>query len=155
MDAAGELAQLAERDRELLGQPVDERLGVGVAHARLQEPQVEREADELLLGAVVEVALEAPARGVGRLHDAHPRDPQLLHPRAQVGLQALVVERERRGGGRRLDELGPVSSAASWTIAATRTPLRSTAVHARPLPGSGRSTGRPASSTNVSRSGSQ
>src|SRR3954447_15005000 len=50
---------------------------------------------------------------------------------------------------------GPVSSAASWTIAATRTPLRSTAVHARPLPGSGRSTGRPASSTKVLRSGSQ
>ena len=34
---------------------------------------------------------------------------------------------------------GDASSSASWTIAATRTPPRSTAVHARPEPGSGSS----------------
>ena len=47
-----------------------------------------------------------PARGVGGLDDAQARDAQLLHARAQVGLQALVVDRQRgrRGGG--VDELG-------------------------------------------------
>jgi hypothetical protein len=48
-----------------------------------------------------------------------------------------------------------VSSDASWMIAATRRPSRSTAVHARPEPGSGSATGRPSSSTKRSRSGSQ
>jgi hypothetical protein len=48
-----------------------------------------------------------------------------------------------------------VSSAASWMIAATRCPSRSTAVQARPDPGAGRSTERPVSSTNPLRSGSQ
>ena len=76
------------------------------AHARLEQAQVEREADELLLGAVVEVALEPAARGVGGLDDAHARDAQLLHARAQVGLQALVVECERGRRGGRLHELG-------------------------------------------------
>ena len=40
-------------------------------------------------------------------------------------------------------------------IAATRWPSRSTAVHARPEPGSGSSAGQPRSSTKMPRSGSQ
>ena len=98
----------ASATAELVGELVDERLGLACrAAARLQQPQVERERHELLLGAVVEVALDAPARGVGGLDDAHARDAQLLDARAQVGLQALVVERERGRRGRRVDELGP------------------------------------------------
>ena len=76
-----------------------------VAQARLEHPQVQRERDELLLRAVVQVALDPPARVVGRLDDPQPRHPQLLHPRAQLGLQALVVDRQRGGGGGRGDEL--------------------------------------------------
>jgi hypothetical protein len=106
MDAARELAQLGERHPELLGQVVHHGGRLGVAQASLEQPQVEGERDELLLGPVVQVALDPPARGVPGLHDAHARDAQILHPGPQVRLQALVVERERgrRGGG--LDELG-------------------------------------------------
>ena len=100
MDAARELAQLRERDGELVAELVDGggRLRV-VAQPRAQQPQVERERDELLLGAVVQVALDLAAGVVGGLDDPPARVAQLLQPRAQVGLQALVVERQR--GGRR------------------------------------------------------
>ena len=54
-----------------------------------------------------------------------------------------------------LTSSGPVASSASWMIAATRRPSRSTAVHERPEPGSGMRTTWPASSTNSLRSGSQ
>ena len=74
---------------------------------RLQQPQVERQRDELLLGAVVEVALDPAARVVAGLDDAHARDPQLLDAGAQVGLQPLVVDRQRGAGGGGVDELGP------------------------------------------------
>ena len=72
-----------------------------VAEPRLQHPQVERERHELLLGAVVQVALDPAARVVGGLDDPQPRHPQLLHPRAQLGLQPLVVDRQRGGARRR------------------------------------------------------
>ena len=106
MDAARELAQLRERDRELLADLVDGARQAGVAQPRLEHPQVQGERDELLLGAVVEVALDPPAGVVGGLDDPQPRDPQLLHPRAQLGLQALVVDRQRGGARGRGDELG-------------------------------------------------
>ena len=85
-----------------------------VLQARLEHPQVERERDELLLRAVVEVALDPPPRRVARLDDPQPRDPQLLHARLQVGLQALVVDRQRGGRRGRLDEL------AGWCPARRR-----------------------------------
>ena len=107
MDAARELAQLAQRELELLRDLLDHRDGGGIVEARLEQVQVQREPDELLLGAVVQVALQAPARGVARLDDAQPRDPQLLDARAEVRLEALVVDGKpgRRGGG--VHELGP------------------------------------------------
>ena len=77
-----------------------------VAEPRLEHPQVEREADELLLGAVVQVALDPPAGVVGGLDDPQPRHPQLLDAGAQLGLQALVVDRQRGGRGGGGDELG-------------------------------------------------
>ena len=95
MDAAGELAQLGQRGRQPRGELVDLR----VLQPRLEHPQVQRERDELLLRAVVQVALDPPPRRVARLDDPQPRQPQLLHARLQVGLQALVVDRQR--GGRR------------------------------------------------------
>ena len=105
MDAARELPQLGQRDRELLADLVDGAGQPAVTQPRLEHPQVQRERDELLLRAVVQVALDPPPRVVRRLDDPQPRDPQLLHPRAQLGLQALVVDRERGGGGGRGDEL--------------------------------------------------
>ena len=108
MDAARQLAQLGERGGELVGDRVDGLGGRLVAvELGLQQPQVQRQRDELLLGAVVEVALDPPAGVVGGLDDAHARDPQLLHAGAQVGLQPLVVDRQRGAGGGGVDELGP------------------------------------------------
>ena len=156
MDAAGELAQLGQRARQPLGELVDLRLGVLVLHARLEHPQLQRERDELLLRAVVQVALDPPARRVARLHDPQPRHPQLLAP-APAGPRAArsfssASEEDAAAASTSSRE---VSSAASWMIAATRRPSRSTAVHARPEPGAGSSTGVPCSSTKRSRSGSQ
>ena len=107
MDAARELAQLRERGGELLIHPVDQLLRLLVrAHAATQDPQLDGQGHELLLGAVVQVAFEPAPGRVGGLDDAYPRCPQLLDPRSQVGLQALVVERQRRRGGGGLNELG-------------------------------------------------
>ena len=47
----------------------------------LGQAQLQQGADELLLRAVVQVALELRARGVRGLDDAPPRDAQLGHPR--------------------------------------------------------------------------
>ncbi len=106
MDAPRELAQLGQRTRQPLRQPVDQRRDLGlVGNPAVQQAQLERERNELLLGTVVQVALDPPARRVGRLHDPQSRDAQLLQPRAQVGLQALVVDRQRRCRRSRLHEL--------------------------------------------------
>ena len=71
MDAARELAQLVEGDGELLDQRVDLAALRRVLQLRLEHPQVERQADEVLLRAVVQVALDPAARGVARLDDPH------------------------------------------------------------------------------------
>ena len=123
--------------------------------ARLEHPQVEGQGDELLLRAVVEVALDLAAGGVGGLDDAHAGDAQLLDARAQVGLQPLVVERERRGGRRRVDELG---GRVERLVVHDRRDAPAVAVHRRPCAARaalGSATARPASSTKISRSGSQ
>ena len=75
------------------------------ASLRADKAQREREPDEPLLGAVVEVALEPPALGVAGLDDAGARRAQLLELRAHLGLQPLVLEREPRGRGHLVDEL--------------------------------------------------
>ena len=76
-----------------------------------REAKRERERDEPLLRAVVEVALEPPPLGVARLDDARPRRAQLLELRAHLGLQALVLEREPGRGGDLVDELLVVEQA--------------------------------------------
>ena len=80
MEAAGELAQLLERERQLGGgraEAARRRLRVA-AEPRLREPERERERDEPLLRAVVEVPLEAPPLGGLGLDDPRPRAPDLL-----------------------------------------------------------------------------
>ena len=76
----------------------------GRAHAR--RPQHQRERDEARLRAVVEVALEAPPRGVARRHEPRARRPQLLHALLQlrvemrdVAAQQSAQERERHQPG--------------------------------------------------------
>ena len=84
--------------------------------SRLREPEHERERDEPLLGAVVEVALEPPPLDVARLDDARARAPQLVlvelalgdvHPAdEQPRVAPVVAERRRRPGHRRRSPVG-------------------------------------------------
>ena len=98
MDAARELAQLVEALGELLlraWRAARARPAGSFSSFALDQPQVERERDEPLLRAVVQVALEPPALGVAGLDDARARRRQLL---VRVG----VRQRLR-------DELGEVA----------------------------------------------
>ena len=99
MDAARQIAQLLEALPELVDRAVEERRRVGtVGHAHACEPEVQRQRDEPRLRAVVEVALDAPPFAVGRLDQPRPRGAQLDQARAQLGIEALVLQRQ--GGGR-------------------------------------------------------
>ena len=62
----------------------------------LQGPELQRERDQPLLRAVVQVSLEPSPLGLRNLDDARARPPQLLHPRAQLGLETPVLERDAR-----------------------------------------------------------
>ena len=115
MDAARELAQLVERLGELVAGGVDEQLGRRrvLADVPLEEAQLHGEGDEALLGAVVEVALEALALGVAGRDEALARRPQLLEPRLRLGVQVLVLERDAGGGDTASTSSGSSSSEAS------------------------------------------
>ena len=149
MQAAGELAQLGGRLAELARRLLEQllrRRGVGV-ELLAREPQVERQRDQPLLGAVVEVALEAAALVVGGLDDPRPRRAQLLDPGAQLDVQALVLEREAAAAPTAAISSGSVSSVASWQIIATGRPSCSTGVRAVSPSRAGNSTGWPSAST--------
>src|SRR4029079_7365639 len=60
--------------------------------------------DEALLGAVVEVALQAAALAHRDLHEPRPRRLELFDPRAPLGLEALVLELQRGRGRGRADQ---------------------------------------------------
>ena len=93
MDPARELAQLVEGLGELGARRLER-----VARLRVRacgHPQVDREGDEALLGAVVQVALQALPLGVAGLHQPDAGGRELL-PRLRVG--------ERLG--RQLGEVG-------------------------------------------------
>ena len=77
------------------------RIGVELAprHAELQ-----RERDEPLLSAVVQVALQPAPLAHRHLDEPGPRRLELLDPRAELGLEALVLELQRRRGRRRAHE---------------------------------------------------
>ena len=113
MDSARELAQLLERPRELVAGPRDQLLGGGGVAPDVggSEPQLQRDADQSLLRAVVQVALQAaPLRGA-RGHDPLPRGTQLLHAGRRLHAQPLVLRAQpgvldgaraaRPGDGRR------------------------------------------------------
>jgi hypothetical protein len=72
MDAAGEVAQLLEGQPRLLPRAAHELGGLRITllSALLGHAQGESEGDQALLGAVVQVALDAPPFGVRGLDDA-------------------------------------------------------------------------------------
>ncbi len=82
--------------------------GAAVGESSAGELEREPDPEQVLLGAVVEVALEPASLGVAGLDDAGAGGAHLGELGAQLGLEARVLERERGGGADRLDELGVV-----------------------------------------------
>ena len=83
----------------------------------------EGDADQPRLRAVVQVALQAPALGVARLHEPRARGAQLLEAGLQLGVEARDVaaqqpgqERERQQRGR--DERGPPAASPAPAVPA-------------------------------------
>ena len=71
------LHRLLNRGAELVENRLSPRSGVRVDE-RADSAEVCLQPDEVLLGAVVQVALDPPSLGVGGGHDARSRTPQLL-----------------------------------------------------------------------------
>ena len=98
MDAAGEVAQLLERGAGLRLRLVDElqRHAVRVvAQALAGHAELEAEGDEALLRAVVQVALDAPALGVGGGDDPRLCGAGVDHLRRELGVGLGVQEQPR------------------------------------------------------------
>ena len=70
VDAARELAKIGECLCKFGAAGLQELKGRGVSDSGLKELQINGELDELLLGAVVEVAFESLARFDACFHDA-------------------------------------------------------------------------------------
>ena len=115
MDAVGELAQLLDRQLGL-----DARLGDQLRRARrialeprLGEAQRQGHADQALLGAVVQIALDAPPLLVGRGDDPLPGVAQVVDAVAQgaraTGVARLAREADllHRGCGGHGDHVAP------------------------------------------------
>ena len=99
MNAARQIAQLLEALPQLVDRAVEERRRVGtVGHAHACEPEVQRQRHEPRLRAVMEIAFDAPPLAVGRLDQSRSRGTQLDEARAQLGVEALILQRQ--GGGR-------------------------------------------------------
>ena len=70
MQAAGELAQFLEREIEFVAAPSSDAAPLaGSTQLSAGQPDRQRQRDEPLLRAVVEVPLELPALLVARLHE--------------------------------------------------------------------------------------
>ena len=100
VDVVHQRAQIFERLLRLvreLAQHQGACLGL-VRDALRGEAEVDAQRDEALLGAVVQIALQAPALLVDGLHGAPARGAQLAQRGAAIGLQAGVHVGEVGGG---------------------------------------------------------
>ena len=105
MDPAREVAQLGEREIDLALRDVQLRPRIRVGQAALEQLQVERQRHQPLLGAVVQVALEALALLLPLLDHPRTRAAHLLQARAQVDVQLRVLERDSGGSRHRGEQL--------------------------------------------------
>jgi hypothetical protein len=75
MDAVGQVAQLAQRGGELLARRRQEPRGLGAGlEPGAERAELERQRDEPLLSAVVEVALQPPPLAVAHLEQDRVTD---------------------------------------------------------------------------------
>ena len=98
VDAVRELAQLGDRGLHVAAQVLEQRehgLGVAVLGDLAGQPELDRQRDEVLLRAVVQVALDGAARRVGGGDDAQPRGLQLLVALGSSASDACSAESSR------------------------------------------------------------
>ena len=114
VDAAREVAQLLHRELGLLARLGDQargRAAGSLCQARLGEAEREGDGDQPLLGAVVQVALDAPALLVGGGDDALAGAAQVVDALAQRArppqLGGLAREADARLGPRAVGDLRP------------------------------------------------
>ena len=111
VEAAGKPPQLLECLANLcLGFLQGGDISIGVI-LELGEPQRERQGDQTLLGAVVQVALQPPPFGVPPFDDADARSAQVRELGADLRLQPLVVEGDACRGGDLFDQARIVQQA--------------------------------------------
>ena len=77
---------------------LDDLLRAFLSGDRASDAELDLEGHDLLLGAVVQVALEAVPLGVLRGDQPTPRRSELGRPRLELAVQAEVAQ-ERAGGG--------------------------------------------------------
>ena len=82
-----------------------DRFSPSVDEAGSRKAELERGADEALLGAVVEVAFDALSLCVGRVDDPALRGPDVGEASAAHGCEPHVLEREHGGRGQRRENL--------------------------------------------------
>ena len=101
MDPVRDLTQLLERVRDLASRHAEARAHVRVRIDLLfQQTQLERERDQSLLRAVVEVALQSLPLLLTGVEHSRARSLQLFESRSQLDMQSAVFERD---SGRRSD----------------------------------------------------
>ena len=100
MQASDQVAQLGDGFLRLAVRVVDHCAGLvrQVAQRGLGQAQVERECDEALLRAVVQVALDPAAFGVGGVEHAGPAVGEVGDPAGQLLLTARSQQRPGGGG---------------------------------------------------------
>ena len=91
VDAADQRVQVRERALGVGGQLVDQRRERWGRLELLGQRELDPQRDQPLLRTVVEIALDPPPLGVGRLRHARPRRAQVLQRRPQLGLEQGVA----------------------------------------------------------------
>ena len=79
-----------------------------VADLEPGEAECKRQRHEPLLGTIVEVSFDPLPFGIARLDDPRPRLPDLAELGLDLGLQAIVLDRQPDGAGHRRNERGIV-----------------------------------------------
>ncbi|HVM55182.1 MAG TPA: hypothetical protein VM262_18500 [Acidimicrobiales bacterium] len=123
VDAPGQFTELGQRIVEL-SRRVGDELGHDRVPCDLAAGQAEHQgqSDQALLGAVVEVALHPPKLPVTCVDDSGPRCVDLGELRVELGLESLIVDRQRRRLGDSLEPLGVIQQGAIVDQAGDRLP---------------------------------
>jgi hypothetical protein len=124
VDAARQLAQLGGGLVQLVQRGIQEldRLCGVVLDPVPGQAQVDAQRHQPLLGAVVQVALDAAALLVAGLHDAGPRGAQLRDPDLQLGVETLALRVSVTAAPTACTRSASSSSEAPWMTAATGSP---------------------------------